>query len=88
MENALSTFYDKKIRKAWHNEEWYFSIVDIIEVLTSNTKPKTYWSMLKKWEPQVVTICELLKMEIADKKFSTVYAFILQKNEPVAHNPT
>jgi DNA-damage-inducible protein D len=69
MEHALTPFEDKKIRKVWHNEEWYFSIVDIIEVLTGSTKPKTYWSMLKKREPQVVTVCELLKMEAADKKF-------------------
>lgn len=69
MEHAPTPFEDKKIRKVWHNEEWYFSIVDIIEALTESTKPKTYWSMLKKRESQLVTICELLKMEAADKKF-------------------
>ena len=56
------------IRKTWHNDEWYFSIVDVIELLTGSTKPKTYWSMLKKREIQLVTICELLKMTAADGK--------------------
>ena len=47
MENQnLIPFENKAIRKVWHNEEWYFSIVDIIEILTESTKPKTYWSML------------------------------------------
>ena len=58
----------KQIRKIWHNDQWYFSIVDIIEVLTESKKPKTYWSMLKKREIQLVTICELLKMTAADGK--------------------
>lgn len=59
---------NKSIRKVWHNEEWYFSIVDVIEILTESKKPKTYWSMLKKREIQLVTICELLKMTAADGK--------------------
>jgi DNA-damage-inducible protein D len=62
-------FENKAIRKVWHNEEWYFSIVDIIEILTESTKPKTYWSMLKKRESQLFTICDLLKMKAADNKF-------------------
>ena len=70
MENRnLMPFEGKEIRKTWHNDEWYFSIVDIIEILTESNKPKTYWSMLKKREPQVVTICELLKMKATDGKF-------------------
>ncbi|MFA5763837.1 MAG: BRO family protein [archaeon] len=43
----LSVFEDKKIRKTWHNEEWWFSIVDIIEALTGNERPRKYWSDLK-----------------------------------------
>jgi DNA-damage-inducible protein D len=70
MENQnLIPFENKAIRKVWHNEEWYFSIVDIIEILTDSTKPKTYWSMLKKRESQLFTICDLLKMKAADNKF-------------------
>jgi DNA-damage-inducible protein D len=70
MENSnLIPFEGKEIRKVWHNEQWYFSIVDVIEILTESAKPKTYWSMLKKRDNQLVTICELLKMRAADNKF-------------------
>ena len=45
--NALAVFEGKKIRKTWHNEEWWFSVVDVMEVLTDSTTPKRYWSDLK-----------------------------------------
>jgi hypothetical protein len=45
--NALIVFQDKKIRRIWFKEEWYFSIVDIIAVLTESSIPKRYWSDLK-----------------------------------------
>jgi DNA-damage-inducible protein D len=68
MENNIIPFNGKEIRRVWHNDQWYFSIVDVIEVLTDSAKPKTYWSMLKKRDNQLVTICELLKMRAADNK--------------------
>ena len=43
----LIPFEGKPIRKVWHNEEWYFSVVDVIEILTDSPIPKTYWSKLK-----------------------------------------
>ena len=46
--NALVVFEDKKIRRIWHNDEWYFSVVDIIEALTNSDRPRKYWSDLKK----------------------------------------
>jgi len=45
--NALVVFQDKKIRRTWHNDEWYFSIIDIVAVLTESTVPRRYWSDLK-----------------------------------------
>ena len=45
--NALVVFQDKKIRRTWHNDEWYFSVVDVIEVLTDSSIPRRYWSDLK-----------------------------------------
>ncbi|MBL7813823.1 MAG: Bro-N domain-containing protein [Saprospiraceae bacterium] len=66
--NALQTFGGKEIRKVWYNEQWYFSIIDVIEVLTDSAKPSTYWSMLKKREPQLFTICEKLKFLAPDNK--------------------
>ncbi len=44
---ALVVFQDKKIRRIWHNEEWYFSIVDVINALEASSIPKRYWSDLK-----------------------------------------
>ncbi|MFH2019876.1 MAG: BRO family protein [archaeon] len=44
---GLVVFQDKRIRRQWYNERWYFSIVDIIGVLTDSSVPKRYWSDLK-----------------------------------------
>jgi len=75
MENKhkLLAFQNKKIRRIWHNNEWYFSIVDIIAVLTESPNPRKYWSVLKtrlKAEgSQLATNCSQLKMKSADGKF-------------------
>ena len=47
-QNKLVIFQEKKIRRVWHNEEWYFSIIDIIEVLTESKNARRYWSDLKR----------------------------------------
>ena len=47
-ENKLIVFQDKEIRSVWHNEEWWFPVVDVIEVLTDSSRPRKYWSDLKK----------------------------------------
>ena len=48
-ETAIKLFNDRKIRTHWDAEQdkWYFSIVDVIEVLTENDRPRKYWSDLK-----------------------------------------
>ena len=48
--DAIQLFEDKKIRTAWdaEKEEWYFSIVDVVGVLTDSDRPRKYWSDLKK----------------------------------------
>ena len=48
--DAIQLFEDKKIRTAWdeEQEEWYFSIVDVIAVLTGTENPRRYWSDLKR----------------------------------------
>lgn len=45
--DRLVVFEDKKIRRAIHNEEWYFSVIDIIEILSGSSNPRRYWSDLK-----------------------------------------
>ncbi len=44
----VALFEEKIVRRIWHNDEWYFSIIDIIEVLTDSNRPRKYWNDLKK----------------------------------------
>jgi len=73
MDKALVVFQDKKIRRIWHNNEWYFSVVDIIAALTDSLNPRNYWKVLKhrlKAEGnESVTNCNQLKMQSSDGKF-------------------
>ncbi len=67
-------FEDKKIRTIWDDEEekWYFSIVDVVAVLTDSENPQTYWRVLKnrlkKEGNETVTNCNALKLRAADGK--------------------
>ena len=73
----IKVFEDKKIRTQWdaEKEEWYFSVVDICNVLaeTNSKDPSTYWrtlkSRLKKEGSEVVTNCHGLKLQASDGKF-------------------
>ena len=65
-EQSLIPFEGKPIRKIWENDEFWFSIVDIIEVLTDSTAPSKYWNALKRREPQVSTICRQMKFLASD----------------------
>ncbi len=50
MKSQIQLFDEKKVRTVWdeENEEWYFSIVDVVEVLTDTDRPRKYWNDLKK----------------------------------------
>lgn len=47
MTNKLITFQNQKIRRIWHENQWWFSVIDIVEVLTESARPRKYWSDLK-----------------------------------------
>jgi hypothetical protein len=72
--DKIQLFEDKRIRTAWdeEKEEWYFSIVDVVAVLTDSPNPQTYWRVLKKRLKdegnETVTSCNGLKMTAADGK--------------------
>lgn len=72
--NSIKLFGDDKIRAIWDDEQekWYFSIVDVIAVLTESPNPQTYWRVLKKRLKdegnETVTNCNGLKMRAADGK--------------------
>ncbi len=71
---ALQLFGDKKIRTAWSEEEekWYFSIIDVVSVLTESVDASSYWRKLKerllKEGNETVTNCHTFKMRAADGK--------------------
>ena len=69
---ALVVFQDKKIRRIWHNNEWYFSVVDIVEALTESPTPRQYWGKVKDREfneLQLSPIWVQLKLPSADDKY-------------------
>jgi len=73
-DKSVQLFENKKIRTAWdpEKEEWYFSIVDVVAVLTESPDPQTYWRVMKKRLKdegnQTVTNCNALKMIAKDGK--------------------
>ena len=77
MKNEIQLFEDQKIRVAWDaaQEEWYFSIVDVVGILTDSPDYNTgrkYWNKLKQRlkdeGSELVTNCHQLKMRAADGK--------------------
>ena len=75
-ENALVVFQDKEIRRTWVNDEWYFSIIDVVGVLSESSNPRRYWSDLKiKLKEEGFELYEIivqLKLKSSDgKKYKT-----------------
>lgn len=75
MDSELKTFEGSHIRSIWdeENEEWYFSVIDVVAVLTDSKKPRDYWYRVKKRmseeeKSQLSTICRQLKLEATDGK--------------------
>ena len=75
MENKIKVFEKKQVRTLWNaeEEEWYFSVVDVVGVLTDSSNPRKYWSVLKnrlKSEgSELTTNCSQLKLQSADGKY-------------------
>ena len=70
--NALVVFQDAKIRRIWHNDEWYFSVVDVVEALTDSPTPRQYWGKVKDREfiaLQLSPIWVQLKLSASDGKY-------------------
>ena len=71
----IKLFESKKVRSVYNKseEKWYFSVIDVVGILTDNPKPGNYWKVLKhrllKEGSQLVTKCNQLKMQSADGKF-------------------
>ncbi|MFA5141533.1 MAG: Bro-N domain-containing protein [Candidatus Woesearchaeota archaeon] len=72
-EKALVVFQDKNIRRVWHNDEWWYSVADIIGVLIDSEDSRTYWKVLKhrlleEGSNETVTNCNQLKLVAEDGK--------------------
>jgi hypothetical protein len=73
-EQTIKLFETKQVRSLWdaEKEAWFFSIVDVVAVLTDSPSPRTYWSVLKnrlkKEGSELATNCSQLKMKSADDK--------------------
>ena len=73
-DKTLVVFQDKKIRRVWENDEWFFSVIDVVEALTESTDAKDYWYRLKKrelesGEIELSTFCRQLKLQSSDGKY-------------------
>ena len=72
--DEIKLYENKQIRSVWdeEKEEWYFSVVDVVGVLTESENPQVYWRVLKKRLKEEgnesVTNCNALKMKAADGK--------------------
>lgn len=71
--NKIILFQDQKIRRIWREDEWYFSVIDIVGVLTDSANPRDYWYKMKirvktedGFEPS--TVCRQFKIEAPDGK--------------------
>jgi hypothetical protein len=80
--NNIKIFENKKVRRYWDEkeEQWYFSVIDIVEILTESLNPRDYWFKMKKRVKsedgiELSTICRQLK--------NNIFTF---KNNPIPSN--
>ena len=71
--DKLVVFQDKKIRRIWHKEEWFYSVIDIVRALTDSVNARDYWYKMKirlgeEEKAELSTICLQLKMPAEDGK--------------------
>ena len=70
----LKLFQDKSIRSHWdeQDEQWYFSVIDVVDALTDSANPRDYWFKIKKREKiagiELSTICRQFKLQAPDVK--------------------
>lgn len=70
-ENKIIVFENKKIRHIWHKGDWWFSVVDVVGVLSESPTPRQYWGKIKNREFeqfQLSPIWVQLKLKSSDGK--------------------
>lgn len=85
MDNEIKLFEGNQIRSVWDNEteEWYFSVVDVVAVLTDSKNPRDYWyrvktRMTEEEKSELSTFCRQLKMKSSDGKMYSTDATDMQ----------
>src|SRR3989344_1312603 len=71
-DKALVVFQDKKIRRIWHDNQWFFSVIDVVQALTDSPTPRQYWGKVKDREfaePELSPIWVQLKLPSSDGKY-------------------
>ncbi len=73
VQGKMIVFGAKQIRRIWHDEQWFFSVVDIIAALTDSDNPRDYWYRMKQREKEasgieLSTLCRQLKLTSSDGK--------------------
>lgn len=71
---TLFIFAERNVRQVWHDDKWFFSVIDVIAALTESADPRRYWSRLKKraqedWGLKLDSMCTQLKLPASDGKF-------------------
>lgn len=77
-QNKIIVFEEKHIRRIWHNEEWWYSVADVVEVLAESADPRQYVKKMRSRDPELDrnwgTICTPLKMLAPDGKIRSTNA--------------
>lgn len=71
--NKIILFQNRKIRRIWYENDWFYSVVNVVGALTDSVNPRDYWHKMKKRvseedKIELSTICRQLKLEAPDKK--------------------
>ena len=76
--SEIALFEQKEIRRVWQDEEWYFSVSDVVKALTDSTDPKQYIKKMRARDPELSnnwgTICTPVQMIAADGKQRKIQA--------------
>ena len=71
-DKALVVFQDKKIRRIWHDNQWFFSVIDVVQALTDSPTPRQYWGKVKDREFAKLELSPIwvqLKLPSSDGKY-------------------
>ena len=80
----IAVFKGKKVRKIIHNNEWWFSVVDVCGTLADSVDSGAYWRKLKQRltedGSEVVTVCHGLKLEASDRKNNHAFQIFYKRS--------